>query len=391
MNIFIDESGNSGDLIKKNMDLNFAGQRIFVLSALKFDDNLRLKLENKVRELKEKYKINSNELKSTSLFKKKPEFILDLIVELAKIKAELFIEVVDKKFYICCSIVNHQIFPPYFTDDESDGSFQLQRNIISDYLTRHLTEKEFQAFANSCLDLNEENLNESWKALLDFSNADNNCYGSILVKHINETKDDYEILKKQYGIDYAIKRFVPIPDIGKYNQKIHLLPQISCLTNIIARINHGANLNEVKFLHDEQKHFDEIMLNNVELMKSLGDIDISFHYANFNVLTSPSVSFDNQSSDNLFIQISDMISGFIMRYVNKMINNEELENIYHEIFNLINILSQIAPQNGTGINFVMDRGSLSKLNVNVMSPMIIKDKYIADIYYDMNLARQELE
>ncbi|MCT8767822.1 DUF3800 domain-containing protein, partial [Glaesserella parasuis] len=78
MNIFIDESGNSGDLIKKNMDLNFAGQRIFVLSALKFDDNLRLKLENKVRELKEKYKINSNELKSTSLFKKKPEFILDL-------------------------------------------------------------------------------------------------------------------------------------------------------------------------------------------------------------------------------------------------------------------------------------------------------------------------
>lgn len=133
------------------------------------------------------------------------------------------------------------------------------------------------------------------------------------------------------------------------------------------------------------------MLNNVELMKSLGDIDISFHYANFNVLTSPSVSFDNQSNDNLFIQISDVISGFIMRYVNKMINNEELENIYHEIFNLINILSQIAPQNGTGINFVMDRDSLSKLNVNVMSPMIIKDKYIADIYYDMNLARQELE
>lgn len=29
MNIFIDESGNTGDLIKENMDLDFAGQKNF--------------------------------------------------------------------------------------------------------------------------------------------------------------------------------------------------------------------------------------------------------------------------------------------------------------------------------------------------------------------------
>ena len=40
----------------------------------------------------------------------------------------------------------------------------------------------------------------------------------------------------------------------------------------------------------------------------------------------------------------------------------------------------------------MDRHNLSKLHINVMSPMIIKDEYskhVSDIYYDMNLARQE--
>lgn len=390
MNIFIDESGNSGDLIRKNMDLDFAGQRIFVLSAIKIDDSKYSQLERTIKDLKKKHKINSKELKSTTLFKKKPGFIFDLIIELARTKTELLIEIVDKKFYICCSIVNHQIFPPYFTGDESDGSFQLQRNIISDYLTRNLTEKEFQAFANSCIELNEESLNASWNALLEFSNIKSDNYSNILSNHINKTKDDYEIFKQRFGVDSALNKFVPIPDIGKHNQKIYLLPQISCLTNIIARVNHGTDLDKVKFLHDEQKYFDNIMLENVNLMPELVDIDISFHYANFSVLRKPIVLFENLSSDNLFIQIADIISGFMMRYVCKVVNDEKLEPIYHEIFYLINILSQISPQSGTGINFVMDRKSLSKLNVNVMSPMIIKDKHFADIYYNMDLARREL-
>lgn len=392
MNIFIDESGNSGDLIKEHIDLDFAEQPIFVLAGIKFNDRLIAELDKKIDNLRKKYKINSSELKSSKLFKNKPEFILELIVELAREKSELFIEVVDKKFYICCSIVNHQIFPPYFTGDESDGSVQLQRNIISDYLARNLTETEYMAFMNSCINLNENTLNASWDALEKFASLKEDEFSKILLKHINETKDDYSILKSENGIENALKNFVPIPDIGKNGKKIHLLPQISCLTNIVARVNHGYDLNEIKFLHDEQRHFDNVILDNVNSMTSLGGVDVPFYYANFNVSSYPLVSFENVSNDNLFIQIADVVSGFMMRYVQKVISNQCLAPVYHEIFYLINILSQISPNTGAGINFVMDRHNLSKLRIKVMSPMIIKDEYskhVSDIYYDMNLARQE--
>ncbi|HHE3720244.1 TPA: DUF3800 domain-containing protein [Pasteurella multocida] len=389
MNIFIDESGNTGDLIKENIDLDFAGQKIFVLSAIKPNQNSIPIIEKHVQELRKKHKIKSDELKSTKLFKNNPKFIFDLVIKLLIEKVELLIEVVDKKFYLCCSIVNHQIFPPYFTENESDGFSQLKRNIISDYLTKNLTINEFQSFANSCLELSEDNLEASWKALLNFSNSKNDFFSQILVNHINKTKDDYRIMKERIGKDNAIKNFIPIPDLGKNNKKIYLLPQISCLTNIVARVNYSNNLDEIRFLHDEQKHFDDIMIHNVNLMKSLGDIGISFNYANFNIDQEPYISFENLSSDNLCIQVADIISGFMMRYVQKVVNDEKIEEIYHIIFHLINTLSHISPQNGTGINFVMDRKKLSKLNINVISPMQIKYQDISDIYYNMDLARQE--
>lgn len=76
MNIFIDESGNTGDLIKENMDLDFAGQKIFVLSAIKPNQNSIPIIEKHVQELRKKHKIKSDELKSTKLFKNNPKFIL---------------------------------------------------------------------------------------------------------------------------------------------------------------------------------------------------------------------------------------------------------------------------------------------------------------------------
>lgn len=389
MNIFIDESGNTGDLVKEEMDLNFAGQKLFVLCAVKVRDEALIEANLEVLKLKEKHKIKSKELKSKKIFDSKPEFILDLIILLAKFDVQLFIEVVDKKFYICTSIVNHQILPPYFTGDESDGSFQLQRNIISDYLARNLTINEFVAFSNSCINLSEESLNASWEALLSFLKRKNDDCSSTIIRHLIETQDDYRVLKENEGQDFALSKFVPIPDIGKHGRKIYLLPQISCLTNIIARVNHASNLNLISFLHDEQKHFDEIILNNVNLMKSLSGGDVKFHYADFSIDRTPNVSFENISDENIFIQVADIISGFLLRYVQHIINGERLLDIYHKIFHCINSVSGITLEKGTGINFVMDRYSLSKLNINVTNPMIVKNQYISNLYYDMDLARSE--
>ena len=57
MKIYIDESGNSGDLVQRKIDLTFSNQNIFTLSAVKIPEDVYSKLENEfIPELKKKYK-----------------------------------------------------------------------------------------------------------------------------------------------------------------------------------------------------------------------------------------------------------------------------------------------------------------------------------------------
>lgn len=106
MKIYIDESGNTGDLSLNNKDLSFSQQPVFVLAGVTFhNEGLLL---GYIQQLKSKYKINPDkELKSTLLLKKKPSFILELVELLTNSKASFFIEVVDKKIsddYLYCGL-----------------------------------------------------------------------------------------------------------------------------------------------------------------------------------------------------------------------------------------------------------------------------------------------
>ena len=80
---YIDESGNSGDLIMSNENINFASQEYFTLACIGFEDEILDNIETFINELKIKYKIQNSELKFSKMkhiFGHKIGFILELLV-----------------------------------------------------------------------------------------------------------------------------------------------------------------------------------------------------------------------------------------------------------------------------------------------------------------------
>jgi hypothetical protein len=95
---FIDESGNTGDLILGGETLSYGGQPYFGLGCLGIKDLTQFEAD--ISALKLKHWIQSNDLKSTKIYKSKPAFILDLVKLIANDKTPFFIERVEKKFFV---------------------------------------------------------------------------------------------------------------------------------------------------------------------------------------------------------------------------------------------------------------------------------------------------
>lgn len=381
MKVYIDESGNTGDLIRENFDLNFANQNIFTLAAIQINDKLLDKIsEEIIPNLRKKYNIQCKELKSSQVFDSNPMFLLDLMNEFDK-DVRMYIEVVDKKAYICNSIVGCQICPTYHLAPESLGYFQIKNNVYADLLFNNLKKDEYLYFFKACEDISEESLFNSFNMLKKFAKVHlvNSIYGIIykgMLDDIAETKDDYNLLIKSYEKKEVIKKFIPIPDLNKNGKKVNLLPQISCLTNIIARVNClNSGLNKIRFFHDEQKQFDNILEDNVNIMYELSSSESRWKMrgVNFNLLSKPDITIDTLSHNDIGIQIADILAGFMMRYVKKYLESSKLSPIHDEIFYRLMKYT----------NFVLSLSDLKKLGLSYSRAIEASKESVAfeEFYY----------
>ncbi|SRR6266481_906527 len=154
INYYIDESGHSGDLINSGHALDFDGQPIFSLACIGVDDETRLASE--IDRLRIKHQIASVELKSSSL-KNKPGFILDLVEFVCNESLPFFIEVVDKKFFLCMHIVDCHIAPPC-AGFAHDFKGSVVRNGFADYPYDHEHIAVFEKFIVACIAPSDETL-----------------------------------------------------------------------------------------------------------------------------------------------------------------------------------------------------------------------------------------
>lgn len=353
---YLDESGNTGDLVNKKRDLEFSSQPLFSLSAIEVKEP-----ENTaefVASIIKKYKIQQNELKSSSIYRSKPELLLEVCEYITKNRLPFFVEVIDKKYFICTAIVNHLILPPYYSGDESDGKVQYLRNLIADYLSRKMTDDCYVSFFEFCENASESQLKLAMDSIKNFTSS-NDCDKDYkcIVQLIDKSWDDYVHMKNIEG-DTAISKFVPIPDINKKNNKVHLLPHVPCLTNIIARANlyHDRKLNEVNFIHDKQDHFDDLLHSIKDQLVNLEKTgnEPTTPSADFNIEVNPELFFENtvKSKKSAGIQIADLLAGFVSRYFYDFAYlSSDMNDIYHDIY--IELSKSFNSTTGVGINMVL--------------------------------------
>ncbi|MGK8194741.1 DUF3800 domain-containing protein [Burkholderia cepacia] len=349
INFYIDESGNTGDLSRTKSNLSFGGQPVFSLAAIGISDET--KLTEELNSLRKKYNIQANELKLSKVIKKKPKFALEAIELVVKNVFPFFIEIVDKKYLLAVSITNGFIWPPYFNIEESQQTVWL-KNIFADYVYHKIPDEIFFRFVQ-CMDSpSNEKTNEFFDLLKDCVSTHDHDVAQGITSQVEESKDDFRLMLEQEG-EKTYKRFLPVPDAGKRDQDVWLLPNFSSFTSIYARINLclSGNLTGCKIFHDEQAHFDEIIAFAKMQMEGIDMEKFGYKppFSDYNI-TQPASLFFKASPESTGIQLADIVAGLAMRWYWDHLENEEASDILDQAMDLLQ--SHSDRKIGIGINMV---------------------------------------
>lgn len=349
MNYYIDESGNTGDLSLSGPDMDFGGQPVFSLAAIGISEPLALSA--KLEDLRKKYNVNSRELKLSSIYKKKPDFLLELTSYLTSNGVPFFIEVVDKKYLLAANITNYFVWPPYFNTEESEITANL-KNIFADYIYHCIPNATFFTFLQTLKTPSNDGVSKFFDLFKKEIKNQNHEITEILTRCIDESKDDFENIIKMEGVE-AYKRFLPIPDEGKRGQVVWMLPNFSCFTNLYARINcyQGGELTSCRIIHDEQAHFDEIIKESKKQVENFDSTKSGYSppFADYKFHERADLFFTVSHSDP-GIQVADILSGMVMRHYRSHLKGESPPRAAKESFDVL--LRHSNRSKGIGINLV---------------------------------------
>lgn len=355
---YIDESGNTGDLVMTEENLNFSSQEYFTLSCVSLKDEKLNELESLIKELKKKYKIQNKELKFGKIkhiFDKKIGFILELLKYIED-DSRILIEIVDKKYIIATNIVNCLVNPPYFQKTKDIEDEKTLHQLLAQWIYHHIPNDFFIKFSDIARNPSEKGLNELFQNLLDAIERVNDEMSNAVKDNVKESIDDYKIMKRKSECNKDMREaytyFLPLPDKNKRGELIGMLPHISSFTNLHARLNHiyGDDLSFITIIHDNHAHFDEIIKQyHHEAMNSKEIENNKFEMADFNFTSISKLEF-HDDKNKIGLQIADIFAGLINTAVPYFIKNEKMLTTNQEAI-LLQILTSLYFQKA--INFVL--------------------------------------
>ncbi|ENT9006437.1 DUF3800 domain-containing protein [Vibrio parahaemolyticus] len=357
---YLDESGNSGDLLKSDFSLKFGGQPLFSLSCVGIDDEERMAL--KLSELKEKYDVDS-ELKSSEIYTEKPDFFLELVEYLIQNRVPILIELVDKKFCVIANLISSLIIPIYSEIDETHGQNQLARNHLANYMWYQLPDHYLRLFNDACVQREADEINHLLEELkVFFGSSDCQMLEKEQVqKLISASIDEFQTCCSGIGESKAVERYLPIPDIlNKSKRKskakrVNILPHVHSFFNMIGRLNmyHQGDIANVTLVHDEQKDFDVILAKSKECLveNSISPNSPPTPNSNLNVCSDFTLEFVD-SENSVGVQVADLVAGFYVRFINEAFYEcKKVESVYIKTFSrLVGYQDFHSP---LGCNFVL--------------------------------------
>lgn len=313
---YLDESGHSGDMVNSGDGFDFKGQPYFVLAAVGVSNEVALATH--LAELRALHKIPEGELKSKSLTSK-PKFVADVIDYLLSINVPMFIEVVDKRYFICTNITSFQLLPGWMGFPEGPSTMYI-RNAMADFLCSEATDQLLDTFVRACLDPSEERLLQSFSFLQALGNSYLNVPGKGeiakgLVMMVEEARGEYQELRE--GDVEAYLRFLPPPDHNRRGKRVWMLPNLTSFTNIYARLNRYSkrNLDGIHIVHDQQFEIEDILRLGKATAESLTQANKLPYTPHSDYIFENSATFTfTRSHEGVGVQLADIVAGAVMRY-----------------------------------------------------------------------------
>lgn len=359
---YVDESGSSGDLVKAGDAFEFGQQPVFALVAVGLDDGEAL--ANEIERLRALHRIKSLELKSSSV-KNKPGFVTDLVDSLGHLRCPVFLEVVDKRFFICATMVNHFVIPPVADAFDRRPDVIRMKSNVAEYLFAAMPRSVTRAYIDACAAPSFLSTRHAFVVLLGWLRSRMpGDVGAALVHQF--AADSFVDFVKSAAITQPDPlAFLPVPDFSKAGKPYWFLPNLSSFTNIYARINlfRWKDMDGVRIIHDEQLQYDHILADGKRATEQLAEQGLTWplRHADYGFTQRAHLTFA-PSDASAGIQAADVLAGFVMRYVQGV--NAQAKIPPPEYVRAFQSLLQLAePERGTGINFVVSQDDFARLGL----------------------------
>lgn len=271
IDLYIDESGNTGSIVSKNSKFNFIEQKYFILCGVVIRTKKeRKRLEKKYREFLSKYG-EMDELKGSTLLTKDNNLALKSFVNSILNKNNFQICIYDKDFYIATLLLVWLLGAEF----------------------KQIHTKYFYIFASELA----ENYRESLVSYCEFSQKKDEFTYKKLMKELSvfevnglpNEENPIRIIANKCFVDGNFENWIEgLLGYGSYSNKRYAnLINLNCLAELYYTIKEEyqeAN-SEINVFHDSIDGYDRVLQ---EEMKKIG-VDIRFV----------------PSHESLFIQIAD--------------------------------------------------------------------------------------
>ncbi|HEL2982960.1 TPA: DUF3800 domain-containing protein [Stenotrophomonas maltophilia] len=365
--IYIDESGHTGDLITSNKEFNFNGQPHFTLAAV--GPILPELAEELLGDVVRKHRLHQqSEIKSDALGKR-PGVARDLAMALRERGIPVFVEAVDKVYYLIISIINYHILP-VTAKTRLDETDRFLRNHLADYLYQAMPDSVLGAFIDACKRDTSEAVRVSLEALLCWAQEprgdSNECRTlDLIARSVSETINDLEMAMTRSPAGH--RQFLPLPDADKRSSLYWVLPNYSSLTSLYARINRNlrGRLSGVTLVHDDQAQYDEVLRLAKAAIETIKDPSEYIRLgADYSFAERADLSFA-RSCESPGLMIADVLAGHVRRVLRDHMDERNIHDMAMDAF--IEIWDGEDVDHGTGIQFVLPTAAVQRLQLRALA------------------------
>ena len=357
---YIDESGNTGDLTTAGIETYGLEQRMFTLAAVGCD--LDDAFMERFKTLRTAHRIQSPEVKSRQAYGR-PQFISGLLDMLEERGCPIFIEAVDKHYFVIANIMD-RIVVPYVGACDVQPRTLWMKGVMADHMAIYGPPELAQAFIACCQSRDYAEVRDFYKQIIRWAQTSRLPTEGVADAFVRFTRDslkDFRKLPKAKAVESAL----PIPDTSPTGKLLWVLPNLTSFTHIYARINRflEKQVSGVTLFHDEQLQFADVLRQNKGLMEGFTaqDMKLPLKTADFEFSASAKLEF-LRSHDSIGIQIADVLAGFMARYIQDAVwGGMAMDADRMAIFN--RLVTTGERERGTGVNIVAPESLLRFLSI----------------------------